>query len=40
MKVTFVLIGWEALGVSQLAAIAKEHGHDVSLVFICGVRVS
>jgi len=33
MRVTFVALGWEQLGVSLLAAIAKEKGHEVNLAF-------
>jgi len=33
MKVTFVVLGAEALGVSQLSAIAKRDGHQVGLAF-------
>ena len=33
MRITFVALGWEQLGVSLLAAIAKQQGHDVNLAF-------
>ena len=33
MRVTFVAIGWEQLGISLLSAIAKEKGHEVNLAF-------
>ena len=33
MRVTFVAIGWEQLGISLLSAIAKQHGHEVNLAF-------
>jgi anaerobic magnesium-protoporphyrin IX monomethyl ester cyclase len=33
LKVTFVGLGTEQLGVSQLSAIAKLHGHQVGLAF-------
>ncbi len=33
MRVTFVALGWEQLGVSLLSAIAKQHGHQVDLAF-------
>lgn len=33
MRITFVALGWEQLGISQLSAIAKAHGHDVHLAF-------
>ncbi len=33
MKITFVANGWEQLGISLLSAIAKAHGHEVSLAF-------
>ncbi len=33
MKVTFAAVGWEQLAISQLSAILKVHGHDVSLAF-------
>jgi len=33
MKITFVALGWEQLGVSLLSAIAKERGHEVNLAF-------
>ncbi len=33
MKVTFVALGSEQLGISQLSAIAKRDGHQVSLAF-------
>ena len=33
MRINFVGIGWEQLGISLLSAIAKQHGHQVSLAF-------
>ena len=33
LKVTFVALGWEQLGVSLLSAIAKSHGYQVNLAF-------
>lgn len=33
MKITFLGIGSEQLGISQLSAIAKEHGHKTNLAF-------
>ena len=33
MRVTFVALGQEQLGVSLLSAIAKQHGHQVDLAF-------
>ncbi len=33
MKITFVGIGWEQLGISLLSAIAKQYGHSVGLAF-------
>lgn len=33
MRITFVSLGWEQLGVSLLSAIAKERGHTVNLAF-------
>ncbi len=33
MKITFVGIGWEQLGVCMLSALAKRAGHKVSLAF-------
>lgn len=33
MKITFLALGWEQLGVSLLSAIAKREGHDVGLAF-------
>lgn len=33
MRITFVALGWEQLGVSLLASIAKQHGHEVNLAF-------
>lgn len=33
MRITFVALGWEQLGVSLLSAIAKRDGHDVNLAF-------
>lgn len=33
MRITFVALGWERLGISLLSAIAKQHGHTVDLAF-------
>jgi radical SAM superfamily enzyme YgiQ (UPF0313 family) len=33
MRVTFVALGWEQLGISLLSALAKRDGHDVNLAF-------
>jgi radical SAM superfamily enzyme YgiQ (UPF0313 family) len=33
MRITFVALGWEQLGISLLSAIAKREGHEVSLAF-------
>jgi len=33
VRVTFVTLGWEQLGVGLLSAIAKQRGHDVRLAF-------
>ena len=33
MRVTFVALGWEQLGVSLLSSIAKQRGHEVRLAF-------
>jgi len=33
MRITFVALGWERLGISLLSAIAKQHGHKVDLAF-------
>ncbi len=33
MRITFVALGWERLGISLLSAIAKERGHNVGLAF-------
>jgi radical SAM superfamily enzyme YgiQ (UPF0313 family) len=33
MRITFVAIGWEQLGISLLSAIAKQQGHEVNLAF-------
>ncbi len=33
MRVTFVALGWEQLGVSLLSALAKRDGHEVNLAF-------
>lgn len=33
MRVTFVALGWEQLGVSLLSSLAKRDGHTVSLAF-------
>ncbi|HXH19077.1 MAG TPA: cobalamin-dependent protein, partial [Chitinophagales bacterium] len=33
MKVTFVVLGSEQLAISQLAAIAKQEGHEVEIAF-------
>jgi len=33
MRITFVALGWEQLGISLLSAIAKQEGHEVNLAF-------
>ena len=33
MRITFIALGWEQLGVSLLSAIAKRQGHHVNLAF-------
>lgn len=33
MRITFVGIGWEQLGISMMSALAKLHGHEVRLAF-------
>jgi len=33
MRVTFVALGWEQMGISLLSAIAKREGHEVNLAF-------
>lgn len=33
MRITFVSLGWEQLGISLLSAIAKRYGHQVNLAF-------
>ena len=33
MRITFVALGWERLGISLLSAIAKQRGHKVDLTF-------
>ena len=33
MRITFVALGWERLGISLLSAIAKQHGHKTDLAF-------
>jgi radical SAM superfamily enzyme YgiQ (UPF0313 family) len=33
MRVTFVALGWEQLGISLLSSIAKQSGHHVGLAF-------
>ena len=33
MRITFVALGWEQLGVSLLSSIAKQHGHETCLAF-------
>ncbi len=33
MKVTFIALGTEQLGISQLSAIARKQGHDVDIAF-------
>ncbi|MBN1869722.1 MAG: B12-binding domain-containing radical SAM protein [Candidatus Omnitrophica bacterium] len=33
MRITFVALGWERLGISLLSAIAKHHGNMVDLAF-------
>jgi len=33
MRITFVGIGWEQLGVSMMSALAKLDGHKVSMAF-------
>ena len=33
MKITFIALGTEQLGISQLSAIAKKEGHQVEIAF-------
>ena len=33
MRISFVSLGWEQLGVSLLSAIAKEQGHEGQVAF-------
>ena len=33
MRITFVALGWERLGISLLSAIAKQYGHKTDLAF-------
>jgi len=33
MRITFIALGWEQMGVSLLLALAKREGHQVSLAF-------
>ena len=33
MRITFIGIGWEQLGISMMSALAKLEGHEVSLAF-------
>ena len=33
MRITFVALGWEQMGISLLSAIAKRDGHEVNLAF-------
>ncbi|MEW5895402.1 MAG: radical SAM protein [Candidatus Omnitrophota bacterium] len=37
MRLTFLGLGWEQLGLAQLSAIAREHGHQTGLAFSAGL---
>lgn len=37
MHITFVGFGWEQLGLAQLSAIARQHGHSTGLAFSAGL---